>query len=264
MAYVDPHCRAIAAKAAKGALTEQEILDAFDRIESRRRSLEAAGMATGKAERLRKWAAQEGERAKIAAAMRRRHAGLNAIVRDRVDRQIKGMIAGGVKPHVALRAVLEGINSHTPGSRESLYSKQQGYRTRYLGGIWGDLERDRPHLARMLHDEKLDADTLVEMWELRDGGKPGSTGNDDAKYLAKTFADYAELSRTEANRLGASIGKLDGWAGVQTHDPVKMIQAGKDAWIGRIVTLLDHRTSEATIGRSSTWRGVGPERSFPK
>ena len=96
MAYVDPHCRAIAAKAAKGALTEQEILDAFDRIESRRRSLEAAGMATGKAERLRKWAAQEGERAKIAAAMRRRHAGLNAIVRDRVDRQIKGMIAGGV------------------------------------------------------------------------------------------------------------------------------------------------------------------------
>ena len=92
----------------------------------------------------------------------------------------------------------------------------------------------------MLHDEKLDADTLVEMWELRDGGKPGSTGNDDAKYLAKTFADYAELSRTEANRLGASIGKLDGWAGVQTHDPVKMIQAGKDAWIGRIVTLLDH------------------------
>jgi len=242
MAYIDPNCRAIAAKAANGKLTEQEIVDAFARIDQHRKSLEAQGMLTGKAERVRKWAEEEGERTKIAANMQRRHAALNVLVRDRVDRQIKGMIVeGGLKPHQALRAILEGINSSAPGSRASVYATQQGYEARYLGSMFADLERERPHLVHALADEKLDADVLAEMWELRDGGKPGSTGNDDAKWLAKRFADYAELSRTDLNRLGASIGKLDGWAGVQTHDPIAMLQVGKDAWIGRIVPLLDFK-----------------------
>jgi hypothetical protein len=240
MAFIDPHCRAIAAKAANGTLTEAEILDAFARIDERKRMLEAQGLATGKAERVRKWAAEEGERTKIAAAMARRHAAMNVIIRDRVNRQVAGMIAGGMPPHRALRAVLEGINSPLPGSRASAHANVQAYEARYIGGMFAQIERERPHLQHMLNDAKLDVDTLTEMWELRKDGKPGSTGNEDAKYLAKLFADYAELSRTELNRLGASIGKLDGWAGVQMHDPIKMIAAGKDAWIGRIATLLDH------------------------
>lgn len=240
MAYIDPNCRAIAAKAAGGNLTEGEILDAFARIDARKRMLDAQGMTTGKAERVRKWAEEEGERTRIAAAMRRRHAALNIMVRDRLDRQIGTMIAGGLAPHQAVRAVLEGINSPTAGSRSSAWANQQAYLARYQGGFFAELEAEKPHLVHALADEKLDVDVLTEMWELRKGGKPGSTGNADAQWLAKKFADYAELSRTELNRLGASIGKLDGWAGVQTHDPIKMLEAGKDAWVGRIVALLDH------------------------
>lgn len=240
MAFIDPNCRAIAAKAAGGKLTEQEILDAFARIDARKRSLEAQGMATGKADRIKKWAAEEGERTKIAAAMRKRHAALNVMTRERVDRQIAGMIAGGLSPHQALRAVLEGINSPTAGSRASAWANGQAYQNRYLGGLFASIEAEKPHLVHALADEKLDNDLLVEMWELRKDGKPGSTGNADAKWLAKKFADYSEMARTDSNRLGASIGKLDGWAGVQTHDPIKMLQVGKDAWVGRIATLLDH------------------------
>lgn len=240
MSAIDPNCRAIAAKAANGKLTQQEILDAFDRIDQRKRAMEAAGQTTGKAERLRKWAAEEGERTKIAAAMTRRHAALNVLVRTRLDRQISNMIDFGLKPHQALRAVLEGINSAAPGSRDSVDNAKLGAKRRYVGGLMADIARDKPHLEKMLGDPKLDVDVLTEMWELRKDGKPGSTKNADAIYLAKKFADYAELSRSELNRLGASIGKLDGWAGVQMHDPIKMIAVGKDAWVGRIVTLLDH------------------------
>lgn len=239
MAYIDPTCHAIATQAANGKLTEQEILDAFAKIDARNRAMVAQGQLTGKAERLRKWAAEEGERAEIAAAMRARHAALNVLVRDRVDRQISGMVAAGLKPHQAIRAILEGINSPAAGSRASVNAAVQGFEARFKGAMLAELEHDRPHLAHMLADDKLDADVLTEMWELRDGGSPGSTKNDDAKYLARKFADYAELSRTDLNRLGASIGKLDGWAGVQMHDPIKMIEAGKAAWIGRITTLLD-------------------------
>lgn len=239
MAYVDPNCRAIAAKAANGSLTEAEILDAFARIDARKRSLQSQG-AAGIPSYMKKWALEEGDRTRIAAAMKARHAALNVMVRKRVDAQVAGMMGAGLKPHQALRAVLEGINSSAAGSRQSVDAAKQGYVKRYLGGLFSELEAEKPHLVHALADEKLDNDLLVEMWELRKDGKPGSTGNADAQWLAKKFADYAEMSRTDLNRLGASIGKLDGWAGVQVHDPIKMIQAGKDAWVGRTVTLLDH------------------------
>ncbi len=76
------------------------------------------------------------------------------------------------------------------------------------------------------------------MAQLKEGGKPGITGNADAVYTAKIFAKYAELSRTDLNRLGASIGKLDGWAGAQSHDDMKMIEAGKTTWVDRIIPKL--------------------------
>lgn len=248
MAFVDPNCRAIATKAAGGKLTESEILDAFAAIDERARLYRESG-GTDTAGHVRKWVADQTERAKIAAAMQKRHAALNVIIRDKVDTQVKGMIAAGLAPHQALRAVLEGINSPAPGSRQSAAAAVQAYEARYLGGFFSQLERDKPHLVMMLDDAKLDADVLTEMWELRDGGSPGSTKNADAQYLAKAFADFAEMSRTELNRLGASIGKLDGWAGVQIHDDIKLLKAGKDQWIGRIAPLLD---ADRTFGEGTT------------
>src|SRR5689334_15644438 len=106
MAYVDPTCRAIAAKAANGKISEADIMAAFDRIEQRRLQLEAQGQATGKSARMKLWAQNEAEKTKIAAAMTRRHAALNVLVRDRLDQQITGMINAGLKPHQAIRAVL--------------------------------------------------------------------------------------------------------------------------------------------------------------
>ena len=78
-----------------------------------------------------------------------------------------------------------------------------------------------------------------EMWELRDGGNPGSTGNSDAKVLADIFAKYAEAMRKELNGLGASIGKLDGWAGAQVHDTIKMLKVSPEQWAARTIRYLD-------------------------
>lgn len=105
--------------------------------------------------------------------------------------------------------------------------------------MMAEIQRERPHLFDAWHDPKLDADIMREMYELREGGKPGSTRNADAQYAAKVFATYAELSRQELTRLGASIGKLDGWAGSQTHDDIKMLTAGKAAWVDATLPKLD-------------------------
>lgn len=235
----DARCVSVATAAAKGRVTEAEVYAAFERVYDFKRRMEAEGNLTGSAERLRKFVEGEAERTRIAAAMQRRIAGLNVLIRRRLDEQIDGMIADGVKPRQALLAVLEGTQRGVANARKSVAATRQAYSRRYVGAMLAEIHGAKPELVNMLRDTKLDRDVLTEMLELRKDGKPGVTGNKDAQYLAKVFAKYAELGRTDINRLGGSIGKLDGWAGVQLHDEIKLIGAGKEAWVGRIVTLLD-------------------------
>ena len=171
--------------------------------------------------------------------MQRRHASLNILVRERLDATMQAMMDDGLSPRKALLAIMEGTVKGVKEGRNSLYAKNGAYEARYSGALMSEIARDRPHLVHSLMDPKMDADITIEMSELRKGGRPGLTGNDDAKYVAKLFSTYAELARTDLNRLGASIGKLDGWAGTQTHDDLKMIAAGKDAWIKSITPKLD-------------------------
>lgn len=229
-----------AANAASGARLNREAIEAaFQRVAEYRDTLKASGNIDGMADKLKSFAEREAERTKIAAAMQKRHAALNILVRDRQTAAIEGMIKAGLTPRKAMLAILEGTQRGVEGGRNSVAALNMAYEARYLGGLMAELQANRPHLVHVLRDPRMDADIMREMAELREGGKPGITGNDDAKYAAKLFSTYAEMSRTDLNRLGASIGKLDGWSGAQTHDDVKMIQAGKDAWVASVLPKLD-------------------------
>lgn len=232
-------CKANAKAASGGKLTDDEIEEAFQRVAEYKQKLQASGDTINMAEKLRTFAEREAERTKIAAAMQKRHAALNIIVRDRLDTAIDGFIKAGMTPKKALLAVIEGTQQGVEGGRNSVAALNGAYEARYLGAMFAEIQANRPHLVHALRDALMDADILREMSELREGGKPGITGNDDARYAAKVFASYAELSRTDLNSLGASIGKLEGWAGAQTHDDIKMIAAGKDSWVSRVLPRLD-------------------------
>lgn len=229
-----------AANAASGQrLNRDEIEAAFQRVVEYKQRLQAEGSIDGMADRLKSFAEREAERTKVAAALQKRHAALNILVRDRLDQTVTAMVDAGMSPRKALLAVLEGTQQGIEGGRNSVAALNGAYEARFLGGLFAELQANRPHLINTLRDSRMDADITIEMAELREGGKPGITGNDDAKYVASVFSKYAELSRADLNRLGASIGKLDGWAGAQTHDDVRMIAAGKDAWIAAVVPKLD-------------------------
>jgi hypothetical protein len=232
-------CRATARAASGPSLTEQEITAAFQRVADYKARLEAEGKSTGMEERLRRFAEQEAERTRIAAAMQRRHAALNIVIRDRQEAAIAAMIAQGLHPKKALLAILEGTQGGVTGGRKSVHATKQAYEARYLGSVVADLEKQAPHLIGVLADTRLDADIMAEMMEMKPGGKPGVTGNKDALIVAKIFAKAAERARVDLNKLGASIGKLDGWAGPQMHNDLRMLEAGKDKWVGFIVTKLD-------------------------
>lgn len=235
----DAACRAAARAAAGPSLTEQEITAAFQDVADYRQRLIDSGQVTGLAERLRRYAEGKADRTRIAAAMQRRHGALNLIIRDKQNESIDGMLAAGLKPKKILLAILEGTQAAVANGRKSVAATRQAYEARYLGGLMAALDEQAPHLIGSLRDEKLDADIMKEMMELAPGGKPGKTGNKDAQLVAKVFADYAEMSRGDLNKLGASIGKLEGWSGPQMHDDLKMIRAGKEAWVGNIITKLD-------------------------
>jgi hypothetical protein len=250
MAYnPSPNCMAIAAKAAGGDLTNADILEAFDEVNRYKAELEAQGQLTGNAERIRKFAADKAEKAKIAAAMQKRMASINVIVRKEIDSHIAGLRAQGMTPAQAMLAMFEGAGgrfSGVAGGRKSVWSRQQAGRKRYQGRWIEGALAEKPHLRQLLQDKAFDRDVTIEMWELREGGSPGKTGNEDAKWFAAHTAKYLELARTEVNRAGnAGIGKLDGYAGVQTHDDIKLIRAGKDVWIGRILPRLDKKRTFA-------------------
>jgi hypothetical protein len=245
MAYVpDAACMAAARAAAGDGLTEADIIAAFQRIDEHKQKLLADGQPVGLDARLRRFAQEEAQRTQIAAAVQRRHAALNIIIRDKQMEAIGHMINAGLTPRQAMLAILEGSTSNVKNARVSVQSARQSYEAVYVGRLLSDIARDRPHLIYAMDDKALDADVLKELRELRSDDfvgptKAGLTGNQDAIYLAKAFAKYAELMRVDLNRLGANIGKLEGWGGVQMHDPIKMMKVQPRDWAARIMPYLD-------------------------
>lgn len=234
-----PECVAEAEKASGGRLSRSEIQDVFDRVLNEKIRLQKAGQIDGLAERLGAFVMREAQQARLAAAMQRRHAALNVIVRDRLDQTVDGFIAAGLTPKQAILAVMEGTQRGVEGGRNSVAALTLAYEARYAGGLFADLGREVPAFQNLLRDRRFDDDIAREMAELKDGGIAGITGNADAAKVAKIFATYLELSRTEANRFGASIGKLDGWSGPQVHDDIRLLKAGKANWIEAILPRLD-------------------------
>lgn len=229
-----------AAKAVVGdALSDADVHAAVKRVADLRDNIRNAGDVDNLEQRVKRRVTSEAERTRIAAALQRKHAGLNILVRDKLNTAIADLRAQGLSPRKALLALMEGTPQGVRGGRVSAGAMQLGYEARYIGDMFAEIAQDRPHIVGLLRDKKFDEDIMREMHELREGGKPGTTGNEDAKAVAAAFAKYAELARQDLNGLGAAIGKLDGWAGPQSHDDIKLMQHGKQQWIADITPLLD-------------------------
>lgn len=232
------NCMSQATTVSDQRLTMDEIAGEFEALHQKRLDLERSGSTDVRGE-LTRFAQSRAERAKIMAAMQRRHAALNVIIRSKIDEQVSQLIADGLSPRKALMAILEGSQRNVQNARKSVAATRTAKARKYTGRMLAEIYKDRPHLIALLGDKKLDIDLVTEMMELREGGTPGKSGNSDAQYLAKVFSKHSELVRTELNRLGASIGKLAGWAGPQVHDEIKLIKAGKAAWVDEIFGHLD-------------------------
>jgi hypothetical protein len=181
----------------------------------------------------------------VAAAAEIRRAKIDTLKRIEVEDRIDQYMADGLSPDKAVLALLEGTNTRTTGGSRSVYAAQEAAEALHVGGMFAELSKEVPHFHRMVDDRQFGNDLATEMYELRDGGTPGSSKNPDAQKAAAVFAKHTEAARLEANRHGAFIGKLDGWV-PQSHAQEKLITvAGKSvnekakAWTNIIAPLLD-------------------------
>ena len=230
-----------AVRAAAGReIDDDEIAAIFEAVDRRLEAERARGNIDMLEQRTAEIAREMGDDLRLRAAKQAQHAALNAIRRDALENQLMPMLQGGMTFPKAMLALLEGSTKGVEGARNSVAATHLAFMGRFAGDMMAAIQRERPHLVnrRMLTDKRLSDNVMREMRELRDGGNPGRTGDDDAKYLARMFATFAELSRTDLNRLGASIGKLDGWS-PQVHDDYRLLRAGKEKWVREIAPLLD-------------------------
>lgn len=227
------NCAAAVREAAGRELTDDQVADLFDRAQLRQRALEAAGQMDRLSDRVREAVAQDAEALRVQAALAKKHAALSIIARDRATAHVEGLVSRGLSYRKAVLALFEGSTRGVEGARKSIAATKLAYEARYVGGMMARIVRDVPHAEGMLRDRAFLDDVVREMMA------PGTTRNGDAAKVAKVFAESAEQSRLDLNRLGANIGKLDGWAGAQIHDGDKIGRAGKDAWVEAVMPKLD-------------------------
>lgn len=233
--------------AAGGKLTDDEIIDVFMEVEKAQKRLAAEGKVDNLQARVFDRMAQKAEQAKIDAAIQQRNAALNMLARDRIDGQIRTLRAGGLTPRKAVLSLMEGTVKGIETGRVSAYAARLGYEGRFVSDMYAAMIRDVPDFPALVKDEEFGRNVVREMYELRENGTPGITKSESAKKAARVFATYAEMSRKDVNAVGGVIGKLDGWAGPQSHDADKLLRAGKDAWIATVAPKLDVERSFGDI-----------------
>lgn len=240
-------CLTTIVEAAGGKLSREEAREVLDKVEIFRRK--AATDPVRAEEKLAELIAQEAERDKIKAALARKHAAINARVRDRLDVALTRLKAAGYSPGEALRVVMRGGNRRVEGVRASVSATQTAYEARYLGAVLGKIAAERPEIERLLGGRWLGLDrresvdfgerVAREIWAAGEG-KQNVTGDPAAAWLAKILSDTMELARRDLNRLGGNIGRLEGYGYIpQAHDSYRLLKSTKAAWVDAIMRRLD-------------------------
>ena len=168
-----------------------------------------------------------------AALLAKRNEAFNTLKVMSILRDIQGVDEHGVanyKPEEYLDALKHLIGGSAgkmhKGSRMSVALHMDIKESRALSSVMDELERG--NLTDYAFDKSTQKNIWLELAEIKEGGKPGITGDEVARQGAEIFERHQEAARVEANRQGANIDKLPGYTIAQTHDPAKLLPKVKN------------------------------------
>lgn len=165
-----------------------------------------------------------------AAAQKKRQTLLQVAAQKRAIVDMAGF-KGGKDPGGAAIALFD----HVEGAS---YANVEAQRKAILGQAHARMDAVIQHFKRSAFSRARNvadmADVVRELFGAR-------TGNETAATLAAAWTDAAEMLRHRFNAAGGAIGKLDRWGLPQSHDSLKVRDAGFAAWRDFITPLLDRR-----------------------
>ena len=229
-----------AAKAAGRELNEEEMVELVGDLQARIKQLQATDGMLGLEDAAMRAADEMGNQVKLAAAIEKRNALLNARRRAELVGYIRSTWSD--RPDLGLESFLVGTNVARPGARRSVAAEQKQLSQAYIAGFLNDIEKEG--LLPFLTRGDLDQDIADALWRIG-MDKPLDGLSKEAVSIAKIMQKYQETARIDANRAGAFIRKLPGYVVRQSHDPYKLQRAGFKQWRDEILPLLDERTFEA-------------------
>lgn len=182
--------------------------------------------------------------AKKQGMIQKRNALINITKDAELRTKIDDHIAAGLDAREALQALLVGINSNVKEGRFSIDSKYKQTHAKYLGAMVSELEKEG--LLPFITQKAMQNQIEDELWQLSlKDGKAGVSGSKEAQKIAAIIHKQNEALRIRQNQAGASIDKLEGFAGTQTHDISEMRKAGYEKWRD---TIIQHLDTERTFG----------------
>ena len=185
-------------------------------------------------------ARQLGNEAKMQSFIAKRNAALNLVKRTEHTEWVRKNFGSNFAR--GFESLLVGIQSAKAGTRggaadvvQDMLRKQ--YLTEYgqamrKAGVW-DL-----HIKG---DKAFDKDTFKAWYAFGDPNEKALLEglNPQAVKAARIIADWTEHARLDANDAGAWIGKLDNWAGRQTHNAELIANAGPKQYIADLLQHAD-------------------------
>lgn len=238
-----------AVRAAAGDMESSEIQEIFQLLRGRTQEILAREGALSSEQAALRAADELAKQAEHAAIIEKRNALLNVRARARLVAFVRDQFSD--RPDLGVESFLVGTNLARQGSRLSVAAEQKALGDAYIGGLLSDL--DRADLVGVLAKGDSDQDIADALWRL---GKDLDTSdlNPQVVEIAKIIQKYQEGARIDANRAGASIGKIPGYIARQSHDSEKIGAAGFDRWAAEIMPRLD----------PETFKGEGDPKAFLK
>lgn len=240
-----------AVRAAAGDLSDKEMSEIFETLRDRAKELMAREDSLSLEEASLRAADDLGRQAEQAALIEKRNTLLNLRRRAEVVSFIRSNFAD--RPDLGFESLLVGTNLARPGSRLSVAAEQKALGDAYIGGFINDLNKQ--DLLPILTKGDSDRDISDALWRI--GKKEDvSSLNPDVVKIATIIQKYQEASRIDANRAGASIGKIDGYVTRQSHNSEKIEKAGFEKWMNDILPKLDEVTFAGVRDVPGFLRGI--------
>lgn len=182
------------------------------------------GMARGDA--LIQAARRLGDETRMQSFIAKRNAALNLTARTRHTAWVQANF--GTNFARGFESILVGLQSAKTGTRLSAMSEQHMLKHTYLTGLGEDMRRAGVWELFIKGDKAYDRDTFKAWYALGDANEAALLRdlNPHAVETARIIAARTEHARLDANDAGAWIGKLDNWAGRQTHNAELIFNAG--------------------------------------